>query len=226
VSKTDYPYPEDEFDQVDLSTRPKEVHAARRSAWSRAWPFLLVVVLVPLVAFVAVKFLANSANLSQDESPVVTSAPADPTNSPGTDASPAQPTAPPTTEPTAEPTDPVVVDPTADPNPDPVPQPPVVVDFAMNITVYNDTSDSFTGTRQDLAARTVTKLAAAGFSQADRSQDNIQANRANSLIYYPSADAAATADAIAQALGITALIEDPQIATGGIVVSLGDDFTE
>ena len=64
-----YPYPRDEFDNVDQTNRPKEVHAARRSTWSKVWPFIVVIVVVPLIAFGVVKYLSswNDANVGGDE---------------------------------------------------------------------------------------------------------------------------------------------------------------
>ncbi|TQL01655.1 LytR C-terminal domain-containing protein [Cellulomonas sp. SLBN-39] len=56
MSKADYPYPEDEFD-VSSPDSPRGVHRAPRSAWSRWWPFLAVLVVVPALAFAAVSYL-------------------------------------------------------------------------------------------------------------------------------------------------------------------------
>ncbi|MCL1898431.1 MAG: LytR C-terminal domain-containing protein [Micrococcales bacterium] len=221
MSKKTYPYPEDEFDQVDLTTRPKEVHAAKRSTWSRVWPFLLVVVLVPAVAFAAVKVLASSSSPPAAE-PTSTVAPTDAT----TDQPPAQTPAETIPEQTEEPV--TQPQPAPEPEPEPEPEPPAEPDFAMKVTVYNDTSDDFAGNQLGLARRAADLLTSLGFTQADISQDHIiQDGRPDSMIYYPSPEAAATADAVAQAVGITAPpIEDPQTAPDGIVVSLGDDFTE
>ena len=196
MSKSRYPYPPDEFDEVDQSTRPKEPHAAKRSAWSRIWPFLLVIVLVPAVAIAAVKLLANSDNTT---TPPATQAPASPT-------------------PTPEPT----------PTEEPTPEPQLTPDFAAVVTVMNDVSGRYTGTKNGLAGRAAQKLAGEGWTNAASSTDHVNNNRETSQVYYSGAEAQVTAEAVAAALGIAAVTEDGAVATAerGIVVSLGDDFRE
>ncbi|MDR0946104.1 MAG: LytR C-terminal domain-containing protein [Bifidobacteriaceae bacterium] len=67
MSKNAYPFPPDEFDEIDPDLRPKEVHAARRSAWSRIWPFIVVIIVVPLLAFGVIKYLSNFHSPSDSE---------------------------------------------------------------------------------------------------------------------------------------------------------------
>ena len=211
VSKRDYPYPPDEFDQIDPAERPKEVHAAKRSAWSRTWPFLLVVVLVPAAAIVAVKLLsAPSTPGSEVQNTVSPPAVTQPTD---------QPTVQPT-EPTTEPTDQT---PTEEP---PTEEPPAVIDFGINLTVMNDVSNAFPGTRNQLAARTAARLITAGFTEATASTNHVQNERPTSHVYYGSPEDRATAEAVAEAVSIASVQEDAEVATEGIVVSLGDDFRE
>ncbi|MCL2802935.1 MAG: LytR C-terminal domain-containing protein [Micrococcales bacterium] len=207
MSKSRYPYPPDEFDEVDQSTRPKEPHAAKRSAWSRIWPFLLVIVLVPAVAIAAVKLLANSDNTT---TPPATQAPASPTPTP----EPTPTEAPPTPEPT--------------PTEEPTPEPQLTPDFAAVVTVMNDVSGRYTGTKNGLAGRAAQKLAGEGWTNAASSTDHVNNNRETSQVYYSGAEAQVTAEAVAAALGIAAVTEDGAVATAerGIVVSLGDDFRE
>ena len=70
---SDYPYPPDEFDAYDLRPTPVGVHRAPRSAWSRLWPFLLVIALCATVALVGVRILLRppSANVA-DPGPAIT----------------------------------------------------------------------------------------------------------------------------------------------------------
>ncbi|MCR6493415.1 hypothetical protein [Cellulomonas sp. P24] len=51
MSKARYPYPADEFDAVDAHAGPRGVHRRARSVWTRVWPFLLVIVLFPAIAW-------------------------------------------------------------------------------------------------------------------------------------------------------------------------------
>ncbi|MDR0366217.1 MAG: LytR C-terminal domain-containing protein [Bifidobacteriaceae bacterium] len=188
MSKNTYSYPPDEFDQVDMNSRPKEVHAASRGVWSHVWPFLLVIVLVPTVAFLAVHFLA-------DNDP---SAGPDPTTpAPTGDQQP--------TEPVDEPTDdPVPPEPTT---PEP---PPPTVDYAVVVTVYNG------GGTEGAAGRAAEKLRGAGFAQAASKQQPNPAKPTAATIYYSSQDQIATAQEIATLLG-AAVTLDAQVAQGGIV---------
>ena len=55
----EYPYPRDEFDDYDLRPTPVGVHRAPASAWSRIWPFLLVMALCATVAVVGVWVLVR-----------------------------------------------------------------------------------------------------------------------------------------------------------------------
>jgi hypothetical protein len=201
VSKNAYPYPPDEFDQVDLNSRPKEVHAARRGAWSRVWPFLLVIVLVPSIAFVAVHFLADrlpggdpadtppAAGPSQDESI------APPSEQPSEPAEPAEsntPEPPPTSE-----------------APPPPPEP--VVDKTVKVTVYN------AGQTKGAAAAAAEQLTTAGFTQAASAYPPNPAEPAAATVYYSTEVQKDTAAEVARVLAITAVELNPQVAGGNVV---------
>lgn len=56
MTKGEYPYPEDEFDAVERDSVPRGVHRAPRSMWTRAWPFVLVLVVFPALAYGAVTY--------------------------------------------------------------------------------------------------------------------------------------------------------------------------
>jgi len=49
-----YPYEEDEFDAPVDPDGPHGVHRAPRSAWSKWWPFLVVIITVPALTFAGV----------------------------------------------------------------------------------------------------------------------------------------------------------------------------
>jgi hypothetical protein len=179
VAKNDYPYPPDEFDRVDLGSRPKEVHAARRGPWSRAWPFLLVIVLIPAIAFAVVYFLGNrlpgggsgsgpTGGAVQSSSPAASDQPTDATL-------------------TAEPTEPT-----------PTEEPTVAqVDKALKVTIYND------GLPDGTARRSAEDLKAAGYLDAASHDTPNPAAPALATVYYQLESQAATAQDIATTLQAT-----------------------
>ncbi|MBO3084984.1 LytR C-terminal domain-containing protein [Cellulomonas fengjieae] len=63
MSKAEYSYPEDEFDVPSNPDVPRGVHRAPRSAWSRWWPFAVVLVVAPVLAFTLVNLAARDGNL-------------------------------------------------------------------------------------------------------------------------------------------------------------------
>jgi len=65
VTKPNYPYPEDEFDQAALHAGPRGVHRQPRAGLRRWWPFLAVLVLAPALAFAFVTFLSHSGTSSK-----------------------------------------------------------------------------------------------------------------------------------------------------------------
>lgn len=54
-----YPYPPDEFDAATHSAGPRGVHRRRRSRWSRWWPFVVVLLVFPALAYVGVTWLSD-----------------------------------------------------------------------------------------------------------------------------------------------------------------------
>ncbi|MDR3359527.1 MAG: LytR C-terminal domain-containing protein [Bifidobacteriaceae bacterium] len=207
MAKKAYPYPPDEFDRVDLSSRPKEIHAARRGPWSRAWPFLLVIVLIPAIAFAVVFFLGDmlpggksDADKAGDSSRSTSQTPP-----PEQDATPEEPPPP------VEPTEQVVT-----------PEPPPVVDKAVKVTVYNTKG----GTR-GAAATAAETLQGLGYTAAAVNTTPFEdtpsgsAVPAAATVYYSTAEQSATAADVASSLSITTTPElNAQIAGGGVVVVL------
>ncbi|MDR2379221.1 MAG: LytR C-terminal domain-containing protein [Bifidobacteriaceae bacterium] len=205
MSKNAYPYPPDEFDQIDLNSRPKEVHAAHRTAWSRVWPLLLVIVLVPTVAFVAVHFLADRLPGSGGAStPPPTQETGGTSAEPSLDQSPSE--LPPSPEESEEPA----------PTPPPTEVEPSVaaptVDKAVKVTVYN------AGQTSGAAAAAAEKLVAGGFANADKAFPPNPSNPDQSTVYYSTDAQAETAKEVASVLSVSAVQLDPQVAGGNIVV--------
>lgn len=201
VSKADYPYPDDEFDAPPDPTAPRGVHRAPRSAWSRWWPFLAVLVLAPALAYGIVAFATRGGDL--------------PLSSGGSDADdPATPTATAPATPggdaTGEATEPAGEEPD-EPTEDPTTSVPP--DFSTTVTVYNAAGI------QGLAAKGAERLEAAGFTEVVPT--NFTGTKPDtSTVYYATEDDATTASVVASALGIDAVQLDPAQAPSGVVVVL------
>ncbi|UJP40963.1 LytR C-terminal domain-containing protein [Cellulomonas palmilytica] len=200
MSKADYPYPDDEFDAPPDPTAPRGVHRAPRSAWSRWWPFLAVLVLAPALAYGIVAFATRGGDLpvspggsDADETPSATAtAPATPGGEATADES----------EPAGE----------EEPTQDPTTEAPAP-DFSTNVTVYNAAGI------QGLAAKGAERLGQAGFTDAVAA--NFSGTKpAESTVYYGSDEDATTASVVAAALGISSVQLDPAQAPSGVVVVL------
>jgi cytoskeletal protein RodZ len=204
VAKNAYPYPPDEFDRVDVSSRPKEVHAVRRGAWSQTWPYLLVLVLIPAVAFAVVYFLGDRLPNRDAQNPPA-----------GGD----------TTETAEPPEDTKETPPQDEQSEEPPPQtPPVeespapVVDKAVTVTVYNIT------TVAKCAADTADTLTNAGYTAATSSEGK-PATPTATTVYYSTEEQAATAQDIATTLSVGAPELNAEVAGGNLVVVVAQPFT-
>ena len=195
-----YDYPEDEFDAIDDDGPvPVGAHRAEVPAW-RSWvPLLLVILIVPLLAWGAVAFLGKTRTPDTSEPP-----PAPPAAEPSAAPSEAGQGAEETTAPEATET------------------PAGSADLTAGVTVHNGTATN------GLAGRTGDKLQNAGFTGVVVSQGSYQAAEPQvSTIFYSSPDYEATAHAVAEALGITEIVESPTDAESNpIVVVLRDDYQE
>lgn len=194
MSKAEYSYPEDEFDVPSNPDVPRGVHRAPRSAWSRWWPFLVVLVLAPVLAFAVVNYMARDGNLP---------------SLPGTSTSPeAQEDTPSDTATEGEtPTD-TETTPADEPvAPAPVMDTPVVVLNAASIG--------------GLAAAQAEKLTTAGFTAV--TTGNTEATTDDSVVYYAAEDQKVTAELVAQTLGLGAPTLSPADAGTAISVVLVSD---
>ncbi|MBX9245793.1 LytR C-terminal domain-containing protein [Actinotalea ferrariae] len=199
----DYPYPADEFDAADARGGPRGVHRAPRSRRSRVLPFVVVVLLFPLLAYGVVTWLSDWEGLqTPGGSDQGQEAPADDgeATEPATDAA---------TEPaTEEETTP----------PEPVAPPPPVPDLAATVTVYNSTS------RSGLASGAAERVEEAGFTSVSADDWDGEDPDA-SVVYHATAADVATAQLVAQTLGITQVVESAEQAPKGVVVVLAGDYT-
>lgn len=196
MSKAAYQFPPDEFDAPPDPDSPRGVHRAPRSAWSRWWPFLAVLVIVPALAWGAVTYLADRGRLPDlPGGTPSSSATVTPPTTPGEDPTAAETAPPPTVETT------------------PTEAPP---NLATPVSVLN-------GARiNGLAGRIADQLAAAGFTAVTAGNHTADIPVA-STIYYGSEDLRATADLVAQTIDVTAVVLSPVDAPGGVTVVLKSD---
>lgn len=209
MTKASDRFPEDEFDAEPAPDAPIGVHRAPRSWWSRWWPFVAVVVLVPAVTVGLVAWASSwdgrlpgfgdstepaAAAPSEPE----TSAPADGaagTEDPGTEEPPVETEAPPAQEEEPAPT----------------------ADLAADVRVLNASN------RSGLAASAASDLEDAGFTSVTPGNGNAGGLQ-QTTVFYGSADLAPTAQQVADALGIANVVEDAGTAPEGVVVLLLADF--
>ncbi len=203
VTKGEYPYPPDEFDDVDPSAGPRGAHRRPRSRWATLWPYLAALVASAVVAYVVIGFLwdeREAAPTAQPGSAVSEPAAADdPATEPGaeepTDAAPA-PT--PSASATEEP---------------PAPEP----DLGTPVVVLNSTSVA------GLASEAAEELTDAGWT-AVRSGNFPGGTLPGSTVRYAAVDLEASARAVADALGIATVELAESDATDGIEVVLELDY--
>lgn len=202
MSKADeYPYPEDEFDVPADPDAPRGVHRAPRSAWSRWWPFVAVLVLAPVLAYGAVTVwgMLNEPGTSDPGASTADEVPGDTTDDGATDDGTGEQPA----EGEGTPTEP-----DAAPAPQPVLSTPVVVLNAAGIA--------------GLAGQQQEKLTGAGFTAVTTGNSEGE-GLTGSTVFYASEDLKATADLVGQTLGIAAVTLSADDAPGGISVVLLTD---
>lgn len=197
MNKAEYPYPTDEFDTVEPDSGPRGVHRVPRSRWSRAWPFVLVILVFPALAYGAVTYWTGSGGGSEAASPATEAA---------TSAeSPAQtPAETPVETPAATPSEPAAT---------PAPAP----DLDTPVIVYNATSTS------GLAAAAVGTLEDAGWTDATPA-DFTGASLTASTVLYGAPELESSARAAAEALGIATVELAETDAVDGIEIVLESDF--
>lgn len=203
MTKGNYPYPEDEFDAAPGPDAPIGVHRAPRTWWSRWWPFVAVLVVVPVVTVGAVLWTSSWDGLGgsgTDEALVDVTDDATDAATEGEDAA----------------TDPAAEETASEEAPVEEPAAPVV-NFEQAVDVLNAAN------RNGLAADVKEQLETAGFTTV--TAGNGSASTADvTTVFYASADLQPTAQAVADALGITTVTESATDAGSGVVVLLRSDF--
>lgn len=209
MSEQDYPYPEDEFDVEGASRVPKGVHRAPIPRWKQWIPYLLVLILVPLLTIVVVKFYTTSQGTeTPDASPTQVSTPTDGTGEDGTEGVDDPTTTDPEVDTTGGETEPT--DDPADQTPD--------LQRDASVLVLN-------GARvQGLAGQVAGVLEADGWTNT--AADNHDGDTpVATTIYYTSSEFEAEAQAVAETLNIDNVVEDPASASNGIVIVLRAGYT-
>ncbi|MGV8967122.1 MAG: LytR C-terminal domain-containing protein [Cellulomonas sp.] len=195
MTKGEYAYPPDEFDTVERGSVPRGVHRATRSTWRRVWPFLLVIVLFPAIAYGAVSYWSGERN----------GTPAASSSSAGAVVPQETPAETPAETPVETPAE------------TPVETPAVTIapaDLTTPVVVFNAT------TTGGLAAGAALVLTDAGWT--DVTTDNFVGTETTSSVLFASAELATTAQAAADKLGIATVALDDTVTD--IQVILAKDY--
>ncbi len=207
MTKASDRYPEDEFDAEPAPDAPIGVHRAPRTWWSRWWPFVAVVVLVPAVTVGLVAWASSwDGRLPGfgDSTEPAAAAPSEPESS-----APAEET-PQTEDPGAE--APVETE-----------EPPVEEEPAPTADLTTDVRVLNASNRSGLAAGAAGDLEDAGFTAVTTGNGNAGGLQ-QTTVFDGSADLAPTAQQVADSLGIANVVEDAGTAPEGVVVLLLADF--
>lgn len=222
MSKEEYPYPDDEFDALGASRVPQGVHREPAPRWRQWLPYVLVLILVPLITFGAVKFFAGGSDTtpeptasdsvapvdSDDEEEDVEADESDEASTSDEGEENADEATPGTEGDDAESDDPDEED----------PDEPAELDHNAHILILN-------GARvQGLAGKVSDALAADGWLNTEADNYDNAAPTVTTL-YYTSEAFEAEAQEIAQQLGIETIVEDAAAASDGIVIVLRTDFS-
>jgi hypothetical protein len=206
VSKTEYPFPEDEFDQAGRGRVPEGVHRTPTPRWRVLLPFLIVLLVAPVLAYAGVNYLAGLGSetvgpgaSASPSSEVVGQAPAGQgrTEEPGA-----------TQEGSPEP------EATPEPTPEPTPEAPVVA-RDVPVLALNGT------TTPGLAAAAAARLQGDGFTSINVGNARSRVPSV-STVYYHDATMKESAERVAALLGVGQVVEMAS-ATQHIAVVLRRD---
>lgn len=197
MSRADYPYPEDEFDATGGADVPRGVHREPRTGWSRWWPFVLVIVLAPLLAFGLVTLYTHQGggDTSDDTGQVADDTPS--SSAPETTKA----SSPAATQTSAAPAKTT---------------PAATVNLDAPVSILNGAKI------QGLAGRQATKLQDAGFTKVTTG-NSTGTLPATSTVYYATEDLKPTAQKVADTLGVDQVEQDAGKAGTSITVVLTSD---
>lgn len=191
-----YPYPNDEFDTELDDSHAMGIHHARRSTWSKVWPYLVVVLVCAALAVALVTWFTSQGRVNKPDAaapPASTTAPVTP--APTTTSEPAE--EPSTTETTTEPEE---VETTTEPEEDPTTTEPAAPELERStaIRVLNATRT------QGLAASRVSALKQAGWTNVVGENFPSGTNPPSATsVWYRTPDLADEAKQVAADLGIS-----------------------
>lgn len=194
--------PRDEFD-VAGEDMPVGMHRPQPSKWKSVWPFLVILIVVPLLAWGASSLLTNR--------PTSSNTTATPTGQ--SEAQSAQSTPETTQSAPAQQAESAQSEPVTEPESTPAPANEPIVDTNVKISVLNGTGQN------GLAARTAEKLTAAGFAGAATGNATGWETE-DSTVYYQDPNLEASARAVGEAVGITNVQQSNNIGDSDIVVLL------
>jgi len=201
-ARKDYPYPEDEFDVAGASGGPEGVHRGERSTGRKALPWIIVLLIVPLISFGVVFYLSQNdsdiGGLFTDDEPRPTEPADDGTDPDEGEGEEGQ------TEGEGENADEGENGEGEQEEPEPEETPAAPVDREAQVEVLNATSIS------GLAAVGAERLEVDGFVSVTADNYRGGQTRADSVVKYTGEDMKPTADLVAQILGIDDVVEDPE----------------
>jgi hypothetical protein len=200
-------YPKDEFDRAG-EDMPVGMHRPQPSRWRSVLPFLVILVVVPLLGWGASHLLTSQGlGGAQSDTSAPTSQPAQSSQSSGgQSSSEASPSG------TPEPSESATPEETT---PTPTPTPTQSVDYNVVISVLNGT------TVQGYAAEAAAQLNNAGFPGTSAANAGDWASQ-SSVVYYSDPDLEATANEVARVLGVGAVstADDADLGGADIIVLL------
>ena len=216
--KGDYSYPLDEFDAASSQIRPSGAHRTARSRGRRLMPFVVVLLVFPLLAYGLVTWLSRSDVLPAVGGPAATDGSTE-AGADGAAAGAPDATSAGTTDDGGgeagsdqDGTSPVETT-AAEPPPSPAPEP----DLSRPVEIYNATG------RTGLAGGAAARVEEAGFN--DVTTNNWAAeDPPESVVWYAVQSDAGTAQAVAAELGIGRVELSPEVAADGVVVVLTTDY--
>lgn len=199
MSRDDYPYPEDEFDALGVDRTPQGVHRAPLSRWRQLLPFVIVLILAPTLAFVAVRLISGG---EADETPTAAETTVQPTDEEASSEGETTGEETPGEEATTE---------------EETTEEGVELDRSIQIWVLNGSGVS------GLAADTVTVLTEDGWEDANAADYN-RPQPSGTTLFYDNAEQVDEAEAVGELLGIDNLVESSSAADGDIVIVIRSGF--
>lgn len=216
MATPEYSYPEDEFDTLGNGRTPQGAHRSPRPRWRVILPFVLVLVLAPALAYLGVSYLASRGEETAPGTAATPTAEASVAAEPSDGAGQTPGEAAPTPEAGSTPaTDPAQAAGQPDPAPDQVSD-AATVPRDVGVIALNGTSE------QGLAGHAAARLERDGFTSV--ATGNARSSvPTSSTVFYNNPALAASAEQVAEVLGIADVVELAS-ATPSIAVVLRADY--